>query len=204
MTRNTTPLFVLVLCFLGLSVCNLYGQGSEVPPPLNPFDSPWPSPGAEAAPPGVPPTGFPPAAPGGAEPAPAPFTDESNGGFDPFDEDDSGGGGGGSSAPSRKEGKQSFVLLNPEENRSCPKWTHQLDTKATFDDQDACLSSLEKSAKTSKENILKSEDTLERAKLKSVIKGDMTRDDSKSYKVSHERLRGSIDRALKKRCACAK
>ena len=186
---------VSILAVLGLFPSNILGQNNEVPPPLNPYDANWPPPSNNAPgsappmPPGA--SGFPP------QSAPTP-------GFPPMDppeEDDFGGFGGGSGS-GKREGKSSFVLVEPSENQECARWTHELVKPKSFVDFNDCQKQVDQIVDNGTDSIGVIVDDLERYKLKNVIRKNIPRSESQKYQLSFSSIQQELKKARKKTCEC--
>ena len=194
-------IFNVLTLFLASS-CPIFAQ-DDAPPPLNPFDSTWPTP-----PPAPPAEG----APGGAATPPAggdnPFGGAPGGDpFDPFGDSggDEFGGGGASPAPrgsSKREGKSSFMLVDPKKGPTCNTWGNVMLGEKSFDDMGNCQFELERMVDQGRAMIEENQDRFERYKLKKVIRGQMKREDTTKYRFDFSRLQKQLDDANKQGCSC--
>lgn len=192
---------ILSISFMFFLAPNAQAQsGSDsVPPPLNPYENPWPTPpsgsngnskgsnrNSGSNQPGGPNDSNSP----GAPPPPPPS-------FDPF-------GGSPSSGSSSREGKSSFVLEAPSNIDRCDQWSNVLLSGETHDDFNDCRFALERKVEKAKQGISQTIDRMERKKLKSVIRGHISRQKSKQYSLTFDQLRETLDRELSQGCLCVK
>lgn len=176
-------------------------DADSVAPPLNPYDSPWPTPDSPSN--GNPPPSYAPP-PGNDAPSYAPPV------FDPYgsDADDGssgfGGGGFGGGSASDREGKSSFVLEEPSDFKACDQWGNKLLGERVYSDYNDCRFALDRKGQDSKSLIAGTIDRSEREKLKSVIKGNLSREKSKEYTLDFKQLLETLDQEIKQGCLCVK
>lgn len=196
--RTISILYSVILCAWGASF-------AQDVPPLNPPDAAWPTPPIGGAPPppvpgsdGVPPPGAVPPPTGTFEPFDFGGGAEDGGGFGGF-------GGGGGSGSSTREGKNSFQVTTPGGDRSkCSKYTNEILGDKIYDDFASCTNDLEKKVDRIRGDLDEVFDKFERQKLKTVIRGTLSRKDAEGYKFDFPKLKQSLLVAAKKGCVCAK
>lgn len=187
------------MAFLGVLFADRPILAQDVPP-LNPPDAAWPTPPVGGIPPppmpgtdGVPPPG--------AIPPPT-------GTFEPFDfggEEDGGGFGGSGSGGNGREGKNSFQMVSPTAPRpDCDRYGNDVLGARTFEDYGSCNNELEKRMDRLRGDIDEVFDRFERQKLKTVIRGNLSRKEAADYKLEFPKLRQQTLQAAKKGCVCRK
>ncbi|HMQ10759.1 MAG TPA: hypothetical protein PKC21_07360 [Oligoflexia bacterium] len=184
-----------IILFLSASLC-LFAQDDESPPPLNPYDSPW----------GEPVT--PPSNSNGA-----PSNNNTNSSDDDFgDQDDfdapftppSFGGNSSSSSGQSGEGKSSFMLVEESNVDQCKNWGNQLLSNKSFTDFNDCQFNLERKLEETHSAIEHSIDTIERFKLKKMLRGQIKNEDRKKNQLDYSKLEARLKAENKKGCICIK
>ena len=190
-------LFVFLL-FLGVPVRGIHAQDGDIPPPLNPYDPMPSSPDLPTLPtdPGMP--GGNPMDPGMMPPMP---DGGGEGGFDPFAEEGGFGGGGGDG---RREGKESFRYIEQSANQGCSNWTNPLLGKKKYDDFSTCRMDLERLIERGRMAIERNVDDVERFKLKKVIRGTISKEESKTFGVQFQMIEKKLMQARREGCVCKK
>ncbi|MCI5072506.1 hypothetical protein MRY82_06150 [bacterium] len=177
----------IVLAFVA-SFC-LFAQDNESPPPLNPYDSPWGEPAK------------PPSGSNNNSPANSPFDqDEDDNSFIP----PSFGGSSSSSSNQTGEGKTSFMLIEPSDVDQCRAWSNQMLSNKSFPDFNECQFNLERKLEETRSAIEHSIDTVERYKLKKMLRGKMKNEDRKKNQMDYSKLEARLKAETKKGCVCIK
>ena len=167
---------------------------AQSPPPLNPYDSPWGEPVTKDS------------GSSGNTSAPSP-SDPFGSPFDsPSMEDDFGGfsPGNGSSSKDSGEGKSSFMLVAPSNIDECKSWGNSMIANKSFSDFNDCQFQLERKLEQARSAIEISDDTIERYKLKKMLRGEITNEERKQNSMRFSVLEKRIKRETKKGCSCIK
>ncbi len=184
----------VVFCLAGLAAATATAQSDEDYPPLNPSSPvPWVTPESTPEPGKGAPTQPDSPVPGAPGMIPSPE------GLDFFDDDDDGG----SSGSAEREGKNSFVLVNPPQASACKQWGHPLLDSASFIDLGNCNFRLERRIDRGTASVEKLHDRIERLKLKKVIQGELpNRAKARSYAIGFDQLLRTLKGAAKSGCLC--
>lgn len=182
-----------------------WAQDAQIPPPLNPDTPPWAMPPGYGTPTPTPPPG---AGRGGTTDSFFVPVQPSPDGFDSFDDESGSFRGSSSSGRSRRgrstrEGKSSFKLVEPLDQKVCRAWGSSLLGPTTFADRGTCEFALEREVDSGKAAIEELYDNIERFKLRKVIRKEIRdRKEAEKYKVKFSALRNTLQTAARNGCEC--
>lgn len=189
---KTSVLQHCITLLLISSLC-VFAQDDDSPPPLNPYDSPWGQPAQPSGPNNN----------NNSQQLPA---------SDPLDQDDDDGsfvppsfsGNSSSSTSQAGEGKTSFMLVEESYVDQCKAWSNQILSNKSFPDFNDCQFNLERKLEETHSAIEHSIDTVERYKLKKMLRGKMKNEDRKKNQMDYSKLEARLKAETKRGCICIK